>query len=151
MDLDLTERGNNAFRSEEGNTVLFAEIGPDCAYLQVAFNPMNYPAWDVSTVKLHDDDLINHIMYNLDGWHIDKCQFVEVNSVDGYVIGAVTVIDDIINDIMDRAVEHDYDPMKNVGTGIEDITDSAATLGYTLTQRMSQECYEELIERFDNS
>jgi len=148
MNLDITERGNNAFSSEEGSVVLFAEIGQNGKYLQIAHTPMNYPAWDVSTTVLRDDELINHIMYNLDGWHIDKCQFVEINSVDGYVVGAEGVVDEVAEHIMKMADAGDYDPTRTEGALYDAIIDSAMILEYVLTPRMQKECIEIIMETY---
>jgi hypothetical protein len=150
MILDITERGNNAFSNEEGSAVLFAEIGPKGKYLQTAYNPMNYPSWDVSTIFLYNDELINHIMYNLDGWHVDKCQ-LDINTSDGYVVGAEYVVDEVANHVMNKAYDGDYDPTQTEGALYDAIIDSAAVLDYKLTQRMHQECYEIVMESFENN
>ena len=148
MDLNITERGNNAFSNEEGSAVLFAEIGPDGKYLQTAYNPMNYPSWDVNTIVLQKDELLNHIMYNLDGWHIDKCQFTKINSVDGYVVGAEVVIDEVANHVMKEALDGDYDPTQSSGALDDAIIDSADVLKYKLTHRMHFDCYTTVMENF---
>lgn len=147
MNIDITERGNNAFSSEEGNVVLFAEIGPKGKYLQIAHTPMNYPSWDVSTIFLYNDDLQNHIMYNLDGWHVDKCQ-LDINTSDDCVVGAEGVVDDVANHVMNSARDGDYDPTQTEGALYDAVIDSAAALDYYLTQRMHQECYEIVMESF---
>ena len=149
MNIEFTERGNNAFRSEEGSAVIFAEVGPKGKYVQAAFTPMNYPSWDVSTIFLYNDELINHIMYNLDGWHVDKCQ-LDINTSDGCVVGAEYVVDEVANHVMKKAYDGDYDPTQTEGALYDAIIDSAAALDYILTQRMHQECYETVMDSFEN-
>lgn len=90
MDIDrmleegINERGNLSFRNEEGSAVLFAYVD-DGVWLQAAFTPVNYPAWEVSTFSAVDEDLIEHIHENLDGWYVDKCNLDGVNIYDGRV------------------------------------------------------------------
>lgn len=149
MDLNITERGNNAFHSETGSAVLFTELEKG-KYLQAAYTPMNYPAWNVNTAMFMEDELRNHIMYNLDGWYVDKCQ-LDINIVDGMVLGADFIVEDIIEHVIKKAEDYDFNPAKTTGALFDAVTDSAAALEYTLTNRMHQECYEELFEQLENT
>lgn len=74
----FSERGNNAFSSEDGfANVIFKKVGVN-HYLQIEFNGNNYPAYNCGIVEMTDNDLIHHIKDNLVGWICHKCQFNEI-------------------------------------------------------------------------
>jgi len=140
FNINITERGNNAFSNEENSVVLFCEIEKN-TYLQTAHTPMNYPAWDVSIVRQQREELVNHITYRLDGWHVDKCNLEELNIHNDHVIGIDTITDEICTQLHLLMDDHDVYPKDNVML-ISAIKDSAGQLGYTLTKRMVESCIE---------
>ena len=150
MDIAFTERGNNAFRSEEGSAVIFAEVGPKGKYVQAAFTPMNYPAWDVSIVYLYGEELLDHIARNLSGWMVDKCQ-LPVNIDDSCcVIGFDEVVDDVATHVMTIAYEGEFNPTATEGALEDAILDSARVMEYYMTKAMQKECYDLVMENFEN-
>jgi hypothetical protein len=74
-DLNLTERGGTMLTSEE-NIIAWLPIQDDVR-LEVSYNPSNYPCLNVMTVTLTDQQLVDHINNNLEGWYIQK------NNLDG--------------------------------------------------------------------
>ncbi len=139
----ISERGNHAFRNDEGSAVLFAELETKGKYLQTAFTPVNYPAWEVGEVFLYGEDLQDHISYNLSGWYVDKCQ-LDINvTIGGVVIGADDIAFEIADRIDQAATDNDCNPAETPGA-LEDAVDEAATaLGYTLTKKLRQDCLQE--------
>lgn len=154
MDLDkmleegVCERGNYAFHNEEGSAVLFAQVD-DRYWLQVAYTPMNYPAWEVSKFQGAEENLVNHINENLGGWTIDKTQ-CDLNESDGVVIGGMDVVQDVIEHVLKMAEKFDFDPTGTYDGLGDAIMDSASVLSYKLSKDMFNECYNEITEYYAN-
>jgi hypothetical protein len=70
---------NKFFATERGNTLLvngyqfaaWLELDENL-HVEVTWNPSNYPALNVSTVPLTDEELADHINRKLQGWDIIK-------------------------------------------------------------------------------
>ena len=150
MDICETERGNNAFSNSEGSAVIFIEQEIEGKYLQIGYTPMNYPSWDVSTIYLYNEELADHIAYNLGGWHVDKCQFPINIDCENLVIAADDVVDDVANHVMSIAYEGEFDPTQTQGALEDAIDDSARVMEYILTEKMRKECYDIIMENFEN-
>lgn len=151
MNIDImeTERGNNAFRNEEGSAVLFVKLEGTNKYLQTAFTPMNYPSWEVSTITIDSEDLTNHIARRLDGWYVDKCQLdINIDSC-GCVVGFDAIVDNITDHVINSAHAGSYDPTLTERVLDKAIVDSATTLEYNLTKAMHEECYNFILEGFE--
>ncbi len=144
--INATERGNNAFSNSEGASVIFVGLTIKGHYLQSAYTPCNYPAFDVSTVYMYGEKLRDHIMYNLAGWYVHKCQ-LDVNiDDDGYVIDAENVIEEVAEHVVKMALKNDCDPTQT-GDMLDDaIQDSANVLHYVVTLKMIEDCRPLVIE-----
>jgi len=108
MTLELvTECGGNSFLSEEGNAVLITPIA-DGEYLVSEHIIGNYPAWGVYTIKMSEDNVINHIQEYYGGWTATKCN-VNINiSLCNEVFGIDDLIEMISDEVYLDADENDY-------------------------------------------
>jgi len=138
--IDETERGNNAFYNEEGAAVLFMEMDNIGHFLQSSFTPQNYPKWNVSTVRLTEDELIDHITYNLEGWYVDKCNLDNVSIVNDCVSGIFAIGEEISNHVDKMADKYAFNPNDTESELKLAITDSAKMLKYYLTEQMLNTC-----------
>jgi len=75
--LYLCERGNTLLTDYE-NMVAWLDLEGDTR-LEVAYNPGNYPALNVQTITITDEDLAKHINENLQYWLVCKCHIDGVN------------------------------------------------------------------------
>jgi len=142
----ICERGNYAFHNQTGHAVLFARVD-DKFWLQAAYSPGNYPAWDVSKFQGSEENLVNHINDNLGSWYIDKTQ-CDLNENDGVLVGAVEVVMDVVEHVMKMAEKYDFDPTQTPDGLCDVITDSASVLRYKLSRQMFNDCFNEITEYY---
>lgn len=84
VDLDMCERGNNLFVTDDGNLFFIAELSKG-NWLQVSYHPSNYPAFTLNTTQATEQEIAEHINENLLGWYARKCNLAGVYLADGYV------------------------------------------------------------------
>lgn len=130
MDLKINERGNNAFHNDNGCAILIAQLG-DQEYLQASYTPTNYPTWHIETIIITETKLTNHIMYNLCGWKVDKCQ-LNINIDDNEVAD----IDYIKDKIMEYVIEH-HSKYENIRRSINT---AAVELNFIVTDKIVGDC-----------
>jgi len=83
----INERGANLFVSSEGTNMCFFKKLGDNFYFQFGFTPENYPSIESGVIEITDDQLIEHIHSNCDGWFARKCSLdVNLDSC-GFVAG----------------------------------------------------------------
>ncbi len=142
FDLNESERGNNAFRNEEGSSVIFIKLdnGKTDGFLQISFTPMNYPAWDISETDISEDGLVNHITYNLEDWNIDKCNLIGVNILNNKVRGIESIAEDVLERIELMEDKYGFDSNPDDETLNRCIRESADHLGYGMTSKMIKTC-----------
>jgi len=149
MTLELvTECGGNSFSSEEGNAVLITPVTDD-EYIVAEHIFNNYPAWGVYSIKMGEDNVINHIQEYYDGWTSTKCNVnVNLNS-DNTVIGIDSLIE-MISDVMyDHAEDNDYTLDENtIPTAIDE---AAKKCKLYLTRQTFETIKNHLVEVETNS
>ena len=67
----LCERANTLLVNDGGDMVAWLTLDGDTR-VEVAWNPDNYPALNVTFKTLTDDQLVEHINTNLKGWSVRK-------------------------------------------------------------------------------
>jgi len=147
LEAGIYERGNYAFRNENGSAVLFAKVDEDY-WLQAAFTPMNYPAWNISMFYGTEEEMIGYIHENLGGWIIDKTQ-CDLNEEDGRLLYAYDIVENIVKDVCHHIDCHNCKLATNDKAIDDAISTSAMKLRYLISRDMRQEIYEEIFENCD--
>jgi phage-related protein len=73
MPLFLNDRGNTLLVRNE-SMVGWLEVKRN-VYLEVAWNPDNYPALNVTMIERTPEEIVEHINKNLTGWFVRKANF----------------------------------------------------------------------------
>lgn len=144
MEFYITEHGNFAFSNKNGDAVLFAKLDSKGKYIQAGFSPTGWARWNVSTIFLHKEDLLNLIMYEFGGWRVDRCP-LEINMTD---LDNVISADDVVTNIVNHMVKASQHPGRSFEIIENAVVDSAAALKYVLTERIKEDCYNYFIENF---
>lgn len=90
FEINETERGNIYLAHVEENWHnAWIRVAGDDRWLQISIRPCNYPALDVSTVTITDEDLAKHIREQFGGglWIALKMNIEGVEVADGFVVG----------------------------------------------------------------
>jgi hypothetical protein len=84
VDLDMCERGNNLFVTDDGDLFFIAELSKG-NWLQVSYHSSNYPAFTLNTIQATEQEVATHINENLLGWYARKCNLDGVHLAGDYV------------------------------------------------------------------
>lgn len=82
----LCERGGTLLVTEDGSMVAWLPVGDK--FLEVTYNPDNYPALNVVPTDLTEAQIVKHINDNLVGWYVRKCNLegVRVGKADDVIV-----------------------------------------------------------------
>lgn len=89
LELNATERGNILLTHTEENWInAWIRLPEPNRWLQVAFRDCNYPALNVTTIEVTDEDLAAHIRKDFAGglWHVNKMNLDGVLDAHGEII-----------------------------------------------------------------
>lgn len=75
------DRGNSLFHGPNNNFVFWAKLDEN-EYLEVVFNPSNYPSFKMQTVDFTEEQMAEHINTNLVGYEFNKCDIAGVRYSD---------------------------------------------------------------------
>ncbi len=75
------EKGNSMFHGSNNNFVFWAKLDEN-EYLEVVFNPSNYPSFQIQTLDSTEEQMAEHINANLIGYEFTKCSIAGVRYSD---------------------------------------------------------------------
>jgi len=71
VDFLQSEKGNTLLTGDDGKLVAWVELSKDY-YLEVEYTPDNSPSFYVSVRRSTPENLRQHVVENLEGWHVDR-------------------------------------------------------------------------------